>query len=106
MFTFFEGIGASADSTTQRLETKIVGGAEATPNEYPWVARIEYRSGSLLCGGTIISENLVLTAAHCVSDMDASAIQVVAGEHDVRKPENTEQYRGIETKIVHAKYDR
>lgn len=50
--------------------TKIVGGVEATPHEFPWQAflLIEYKTGELsVCGGTLISYKWILTAAHCVA---------------------------------------
>ena len=53
---------------------RIVGGEEATPHSWPWMVLIsctvfnvaEQRMYGLDCGGTIISENWVVTAAHCV----------------------------------------
>jgi secreted trypsin-like serine protease len=43
----------------------IVGGNDASPGEYPAVARISY--GAFLCTGTLISPDTVLTAGHCSS---------------------------------------
>lgn len=48
----------------------IVGGTKAEPKEFPHMAAIGYNSGSTIrwdCGGTLISELFVLTAAHCTS---------------------------------------
>lgn len=45
--------------------TRIVGGSTATRNQFPYqVALIINNSG--FCGGSIISNTWVLTAAHCV----------------------------------------
>ena len=46
----------------------IIGGSFAKPHEFPWIVGVVDNSGK--CGGTIISKNLVITAAHCVSRID------------------------------------
>jgi secreted trypsin-like serine protease len=43
----------------------VVGGRDASPGEYPAVARITY--GPFLCTGTLISPDTVLSAGHCSS---------------------------------------
>merc|ERR1712119_145750 len=54
-------------------DMRIVGGTEAGPNEFPWQAHL-YRKAAggrgteSFCGGSIISDRLILTAAHCFFD--------------------------------------
>lgn len=48
----------------------IVGGSKADPKEFPHSTAIGFESGSSIkwsCGGTLISETFVLTAAHCLT---------------------------------------
>ena len=61
---------------------RIVGGVEAKPNSWPWIARliIDQQFG---CGGTIIDEKTILTAAHCVEDMRQS-VQVLGYKMKLR----------------------
>jgi secreted trypsin-like serine protease len=49
----------------------IVGGRDASPGEYPAVAKISY--GVFQCTGTLIAPDTVLTAGHC-SSVDAGVI--------------------------------
>ena len=48
---------------------RIIGGEEAENHEFPWaVALLE--GGWHVCGGSVISDRYVLTAAHCVYGYD------------------------------------
>ncbi|CAL4122433.1 unnamed protein product, partial [Meganyctiphanes norvegica] len=62
--------------------TRIVGGVSTEVNEYPWMVALAFSASSsyAFCGGSIIHERFVLTAAHCVAIMDGSEV-VVIGEH-------------------------
>ncbi len=44
---------------------KIVRGNETGVNEYPWQALLMV-NGRPLCGASIINENWIVTAGHCV----------------------------------------
>jgi len=61
---------------------RIVGGSEAEPHSYPWMAAL-FVDGSWFCGGSLISDEWVLTAAHCAKD--ASEMVVMLGAHNVRE---------------------
>lgn len=44
---------------------RVVGGRASQPAAWPWVVSI-YKNGIFHCGGVIINELWVITAAHCV----------------------------------------
>jgi len=60
---------------------RIVGGFEAQENEWPWQVAL-FIDNAWFCGGSIISENYVMTAAHCADG--ASYFDIMAGAHNVR----------------------
>lgn len=72
---------------------RIVGGQDAPMGAYPWLVNLGYkqegRSSQTLfkCGGTLIGNRHVLTAAHCVTDLPRSfKLSVIrVGEHDLDK---------------------
>merc|ERR1719369_2561416 len=43
---------------------RIVGGIQASPAEYPWQVSLMWR-GQHMCGGTLISDRHIISAAHC-----------------------------------------
>jgi secreted trypsin-like serine protease len=66
----------------QDAGTRIVGGTTAEANEYPWQIALFRRSGQNLtfrCGGTLIADTRVLTAAHCTDGVNQLAVRV--GSH-------------------------
>ena len=44
---------------------RIVNGDKSSPGVYPWTVGIQF-GDKLYCGGSIISNRFVVTAAHCV----------------------------------------
>ncbi|XP_068619449.1 CLIP domain-containing serine protease HP8-like [Battus philenor] len=78
---------------------RIFGGNKTRLFEMPWMVLIAYdsaRGTKLSCGGTLISEWYVLTAAHCVSFLGPrlKLTGVVLGEYDVRRDPDCERVEG------------
>nr|QHB21554.1 venom S1 protease 1 [Platymeris rhadamanthus] len=75
---------------TNKAPGRIVGGKEAGLNEYPFPALIMFASNRFpFCGGSIITERHILTAAHCTDPFRDRVLAVVVGEHDIRTTKET-----------------
>lgn len=81
-FSAAHGCGIQAIQPRALKNAKIVGGQIATPNSWPWQVglRISQNKQRFVCGGTLISNQWILTAAHCVED--ATNLDVYLGDHD------------------------
>ncbi|XP_061037456.1 mast cell protease 3-like [Eubalaena glacialis] len=68
---------------------KIIGGHEAKPHSHPYMAFLEYHVSekSFICGGLLVREDFVLTAAHCWG----SSINVTLRDHNIYQQERTQQ---------------
>ncbi|XP_053184715.1 mast cell protease 1A-like [Scomber japonicus] len=74
-------------SISGAMESGIVGGKKAKPHSRPYMASLQV-DGSHKCGGILIREDFVLTAAHCKLP---EQMTVVLGAHDVTKKEKSQQ---------------
>ena len=77
-------------------QNRIVGGQDASINDYPWQVAL-----SMGCGGSIISDQWVLTAAHCVDATFAGAITVTVGSSEYYSSGG--DLYGVSEIIIHPK---
>jgi secreted trypsin-like serine protease len=80
---------AQADQPTpsdqrSRPSARIIGGTETPNDKYPFMtALLAKGKGSALkrqfCGGSLVNESVIMTAAHCVEGMEAKDLQVAVG---------------------------
>ncbi|XP_003701884.2 proclotting enzyme [Megachile rotundata] len=79
-------------------QERIVGGQNADPGEWPWIAAL-FNAGRQFCGGSLIDDKHILTAAHCVANMnswDVARLTVRLGDYNIKT--NTE-IRHIERRV-------
>ncbi|XP_075873963.1 chymotrypsin B-like [Nelusetta ayraudi] len=73
------GCGNPAISPRVTGNARIVNGEEAVPHSWPWQVSLQQSNGFHFCGGSLINENWVVTAAHCNV---RTYHNVIAGEHN------------------------
>ncbi len=88
------------------LSSRIVGGDEVTSKStYPWIVSIKTaNTESHFCGGSLIDEQWVLTAAHCMEGLSANNIVATVGEYDLSSSPETLS-TSIEKIIVHPNFN-
>src|SRR5438552_628489 len=71
-------VSAQAGTPDPRPVPTVVGGTRAAQGEFPWMVRL-----SMGCGGALYTQQIVLTAAHCVGGSGPNAgITATAGVVD------------------------
>ncbi|XP_015109806.1 venom protease [Diachasma alloeum] len=74
---------------SEKSSTRIVGGRPAGAREWPWMVALIRTDTDHYCGGVLITDRHVLTAAHCVHGIRQKDIIVRLGEYDFSKPDET-----------------
>nr|XP_015219200.1 PREDICTED: granzyme B-like [Lepisosteus oculatus] len=69
------------------FDSYVIGGKTAEPHSRPYMASLQVDDHHV-CGGFLIREDFVLTAAHCYNNRP---LTVVLGAHNIRKKEKSQQ---------------
>jgi secreted trypsin-like serine protease len=86
----------------------IIGGVEAEPGAWPWMAALVTASepnayDGQFCGGALIAPEWVITAAHCFNSDDPTQVDVVLGRHTLSSNEG--QRHSVAQIILHPDYN-
>jgi secreted trypsin-like serine protease len=87
--------GVNGQALGQTDTEMIVGGTAAPDGKYPWQVRLYSSMGDSVgfCGGSIIGDQWILTAAHCLLNTDA--VVVGYGSNDRTKTTKIESEKVI-----------
>uniref|UniRef100_A0A8D2JT19 Kallikrein related peptidase 14 n=1 Tax=Sciurus vulgaris TaxID=55149 RepID=A0A8D2JT19_SCIVU len=92
---------AVGPARSQGDNNKIIGGYTCVQNSQPWQAALLAGAGRrFFCGGTLLSDRWVITAAHCARPI----LQVSLGKHNLRRWEATQQVLRVTHQVPHPGY--
>ena len=99
-FPFFTGVKADT-------ATKITGGSNTSISDFPWQVFLE--AETFTCGGAIISNQWIITAAHCTRNdfnvkIPASSMDVIVGANNPRNSLQGKKYY-VDEVISHESFD-
>ena len=93
-----------------KIAPRIIGGTASKEGDWPWMTGILFRSdGFLFCGGTLIKDKWVLTAAHCLYDIDKIPLQpgdieTLIGRSRLSTPGGERRF--VKQIIIHPSYNQ
>ncbi len=90
-------------ASAQVSEVNIVSGSNHDIEDAPW--QVFLYMGSYACGGSILDDNWILTAAHCLDGISAGSVIGLAGVTDIYDTSDpNRQFFEVAEVIVHPSY--
>jgi len=88
---------------------RIIGGFSTESHEFPWIAAVLRTCGSeycQICGATIISEEWILTGAHCMFNVPKEELGILVGDNDLYSISNEQKFIRVKEKVVHPDFNQ
>lgn len=82
--------------------TRIVNGEDCPLGECPWQALLINEENIGFCGGTILNQHFILSAAHCMNQ--SRSTRVVLGEYDTLVKEGREVIHDVDEILIHKNF--
>ncbi|XP_018011417.1 transmembrane protease serine 9 [Hyalella azteca] len=82
---------------------RIVGGAQASEGEYPWMASLG-TGANFVCGGSLVTQSWIVTAAHCIKS-NTMTMTIGLGYFNIFTPSSTSVTRAVRQIVKHPQYN-
>ncbi|XP_077618799.1 coagulation factor XI isoform X10 [Crocuta crocuta] len=95
------------NACTTKIKPRIVGGEASVHGEWPWQITLHITSPipRHLCGGSIIGNQWILTAAHCLIGVESPKIlHVYSGILNQSEIKKDTSFFGVQEIIIHDQY--
>mmetsp|Transcript_29458 Transcript_29458/g.62538 ORF Transcript_29458/g.62538 Transcript_29458/m.62538 type:complete len:357 (-) Transcript_29458:232-1302(-) len=120
--TSSQGVSLAANNTTEMAvidqfhrderasnahiyQTRIIGGSDAVNDQQSYTVSLQDRHGNHYCGGSLVSKDCILTAAHCSNAVTQKGpITVVIGRNVLSQQEGGERLK-VRYEMIHPKYN-
>ncbi|KAJ1946799.1 hypothetical protein FBU59_001955 [Linderina macrospora] len=80
-----------------------MGGSTASKGEYPFIVYLHNGAEKTFCGGSIIGQQWILTAAHCIKTATAKDLNVYVGQYNYNL--DASKATKVTKVVVHPQYN-
>lgn len=88
---------------------RIIDGTDANTSDWNYIAALVYKNQDAyqgqFCGGSLIKDRYVLTAAHCVNDLVKEGLDVIVGINNLNNSANEGSRVSVKSVFVHPYYN-
>lgn len=105
----FSAVLFSSSSFALDPVPRIIDGTNASTSDWNYIAALVYKNQDAyqgqFCGGSLIKDRYVLTAAHCVEDLEKEGLDVIVGINNLNNSANEGSRVSVKSVFVHPYYN-